>query len=115
MMKPIVMEFLKFVIKELGIKTKFKVILSEDHSNFSTLAYYDKENPTVSIYTKNRAVADILRSIAHELTHHKQNEQRRLEINHPDVGGEIEDEANARAGSLIKKFGKEIRPDVYTL
>ena len=47
-----------------------------------------------------------MRSVAHELVHHKQWEQGRLKVKPPDIGGEIEDEANALAGQFIKKYAK---------
>jgi hypothetical protein len=48
-----------------------------------------------------------MRSIAHEMVHHKQFENNKLNVKPPDIGGEIEDEANAVAGQLIKLFAKE--------
>jgi hypothetical protein len=57
---------------------------------------------------KNRALVDVMRSIAHELVHHKQWEDGRLNgPKPPDIGGEIEDEANAKAGQFIKMFAKQ--------
>jgi hypothetical protein len=56
-------------------------------------------------------LVDILRSIAHELVHHKQKEDGKFKNQSskgiPEVGGMIEDEANAIAGRLIKKYGKD--------
>ncbi len=60
----------------------------------------------IRINAKNRALVDVMRSIAHEMVHHKQFEQGRLEVKPPDIGGEIEDEANAKAGQYIKMFSK---------
>ena len=53
-----------------------------------------------------------MRSVAHEMVHHKQFEDGRLEQRPPDVGGEIEDEANAKAGQYIKLYSKE-DPTIY--
>lgn len=100
--------FLQFVKKELGLVKPFKVYLvNKRDDSLKTYAFYDPSKFDVKVYIKNRGLADILRSIAHELVHHKQNEQGRLNQPVQDVGGEIEDEANARAGSLVKKFGYE--------
>jgi Zn-dependent peptidase ImmA (M78 family) len=55
-------------------------------------------------------LGDILRSIAHELVHQMQHEEGRIEYPVQDVGGEIEDEANAKAGSIVKSF---IKNDEY--
>lgn len=100
--------FIQFVKKELELEKPFKVnlVINRDES-LKTYAFYDPSSFFIKIYVKNRGLADILRSIAHELVHHKQKEQGRLETIHQDIGGEIEDEANARAGSLVKKFGYE--------
>ncbi len=100
--------FLQFVKKELGLVKPFKVyMVTKRDESLKTYAFYDPTSFDIKIYIKNRGLADILRSIAHELVHHKQKEQGRLEQPVQDVGGEIEDEANARAGSLVKKFGYE--------
>jgi hypothetical protein len=59
------------------------------------------------IYAKNRAFVDVLRSIAHEMTHMMQDELGLLEGgNIRDAGGFHEDQANARAGEIIKRFAK---------
>jgi hypothetical protein len=57
-------------------------------------------------------LVDIMRSLAHELSHHKQWEDGKLKVKPPDIGGPIEDGANAKAGQLIKMFGK-IDPTIY--
>ena len=52
-------------------------------------------------------MADILRTLAHELVHRKQDEDERIDYNSGDTGSEIENEANAKAGILLRKFGKQ--------
>jgi hypothetical protein len=51
-------------------------------------------------------LVDICRSIAHELTHNKQREIESFKMDEKvqNIGGWIEDEANAKAGILIKDF-----------
>ena len=65
---------------------------------------------------KNRALPDIIRSIAHELVHHKQNE--RGELNGREEEGENgspwEDQANSKAGEMVRSFGDE-NPDIYDI
>jgi hypothetical protein len=48
-----------------------------------------------------------MRSVCHELVHHKQNQNKEIKPGKdiPDIGGKIEDDANSIAGQLIKKFG----------
>lgn len=101
-------DFVKFVKNELDLKSCPTINIQNHRKDLKTTANYDytKENKIIKICGKNRALVDIMRSIAHELTHHKQFEQGRLKERPPDIGGEIEDEANAKAGQFIKLFAK---------
>jgi Zn-dependent peptidase ImmA (M78 family) len=101
-------EFVKFVKNELQLKTVPTILIQNHRNGLKTTAnyYYTKENKIIKVTSKNRALVDIMRSVAHELVHHKQFEQGRLEVKPPDIGGEIEDEANAKAGQFIKMFSK---------
>lgn len=112
--KDIAEKFVKFVKKELDLKNPPTIKLQNNRNGLKTTANYDytKENKIVKVCAKGRALVDILRSIAHELTHHKQFEQGRLKVQPPDIGGEIEDEANAKAGQFIKMYAK-IDPTIY--
>ena len=102
-------EFVKFVKDELSIETMPTISIQNGRGDLKTTANYDytKENKIIKVNGKNRALVDIMRSVAHELVHHKQFEQGRLEKKPPDIGGEIEDEANAKAGQFIKMFSKK--------
>ena len=92
----------------IKVKTVPTIKIQSNRDELKTTANYDytKENKIVKVYGKNRALVDIMRSIAHELVHHKQFEQGRLKVRPPDIGGEIEDEANAKAGQYIKMYSK---------
>lgn len=99
-------EFVKFVKNELQLKNIPTISVQNHRDGLKTTANYDytKENKVIKVSIKNRALVDVMRSIAHELVHHKQFEQGRLDVKPPDIGGEIEDEANAMAGQFIKMF-----------
>ena len=111
-------KFVQFVKQELGITVPFKIRTSEDRSGFKTFAYYNPNDQVVAVYIKNRSLPDIMRSIAHELVHHYDHQTGLAQKKtNPDVGvynndaeksieaNDIENRANAIAGSLIKKFG----------
>jgi hypothetical protein len=108
------LEFAKFVKKELGLEKTPTISIQNGREGLKTTANYDytKENKIIKINAKNRALVDIMRSLAHEMVHHKQYEQGRLKVKPPDIGGEIEDEANAKAGQFIKLYAK-IDPTIY--
>lgn len=101
-------EFVKFVKGELQLEKCPTVILQNGRGSLKTTAAYNysDEEKFVKINVKNRALVDVLRSIAHEMVHHKQFEDGRLKIKPADIGGDIEDEANAKAGQYIKIFAK---------
>ena len=106
--------FVKFVKNQLELKTVPTISIKGNRDGLKTTANYDytKENKIIKVYGKNRALVDIMRSVAHEMVHHKQFEDGRLEKRPPDIGGEIEDEANAKAGQYIKLYAKE-DPTIY--
>jgi hypothetical protein len=60
----------------------------------------------------NRNLADILRTLGHELVHHKQNLDGKINAQSGITGSDEENEANAKAGVLLRKFGK-INDDIY--
>ena len=66
-------------VKKFNIRTTPKLTLKQDKENASkTLgrtAHYDPENLTIALYTTGRHPKDVLRSFAHELIHHVQNER----------------------------------------
>jgi hypothetical protein len=102
-------DFILFIIKELNIKKAPKIYLQNGKGNIKTTASYsydiEKDYCVIRVNCKNRALVDCLRSLAHEMVHHKQYENGLFNENKPkDIGGEIEDEANAKAGQFIKMF-----------
>lgn len=107
-LKYCVVKFVKFIKDQLDIDKPFKVNLATIRDqDLKTYAYYDKVSGNIKVYTTGRGLADVLRSIAHEMTHHLQNQRQQLNVDHPDVGGKVENDANAVAGQLVKKFGYE--------
>jgi len=102
-------EFCNFCADFLPIMNEFDIqIVSqrEPHGISTTAAYHIGENKCI-IYAKNRAFVDVLRSVAHEMTHMMQDELGLIgEKPIRDAGGFHEDQANARAGELIKRFAK---------
>lgn len=101
--------FVKFVKNQLDIDSMPTIVVQNGRGELKTTANYDytKENKIIKVNGKNRALVDVMRSIAHELVHHKQFERGELKVRPPDIGGKIEDEANALAGQYIKMFSKE--------
>lgn len=111
----IIADFVNFAKNHLNIDDDVKVILAyEKTPDITTTAYYHIKDNFVKIYVKDRAIMDVCRSIAHELVHHKQNLDGRLmnSIEDGADGSDIENEANAVAGVIIRKYGK-LKPELY--
>jgi Zn-dependent peptidase ImmA (M78 family) len=91
--------------KKFNIRTTPKVILRKDTENGSkTLgrtAYYDPNDLTIVLYISNRHPKDILRSFAHELIHHVQNERGDLHL------GDSSDPQYAQNDKHLRKMEKE--------
>jgi len=109
--KKILREFIKFAAKELGIqKLPSNLTLSRNNNDARKIHSFGSFNPNndkIWVYVKNRNMADLLRTLAHELVHRKQAEDGRIDYNSGETGSEIENEANATAGVLLRKFGKQ--------
>ncbi len=110
-------EFTLFCADSLPIEADFKVYLvsKREPHDINTTAVYEVSNNTCKIYSKNRALVDVLRSIAHEMTHMMQDELGLITGPIRDAGGFHEDQANSRAGELIKLFvkSKDDRKAIY--
>lgn len=76
-------QLFEYLQKELQLKTIPKVKLLSDQKNADKVlgktAYYDTDSKTVYLYETNRHQKDILRSFAHEVIHHWQHENERLQ------------------------------------
>ena len=104
----ILAEFCAYCAQQLPITNSFEVYVVNDRTNHGirTTAAYEVNNNICRIYGKNRAMVDVCRSIAHEMTHMMQDECGLLVGHIQDAGGFHEDQANAKAGELIKRFAK---------
>lgn len=106
--------FINFAKKLIGIDDDIKVeLVYERRPDITTTAYYNLDGFVV-VYAKDRAFIDVCRSIAHELQHHKQNIDGRLQDVSKDGadGSDIENEANAVAGVIMRQYGKKY-PVIY--
>lgn len=103
----IIKDFISFARQKLGIAQRVYVSLSNGRNGtIRTTAAYSPMEDKNSIRCNGRALVDILRSIAHEMVHNKQREDGIFKVGDAvqNVGGKIEDQANAVAGVLIKDF-----------
>ena len=106
----VINEFVDYVDGKLGFgEEKPNVILSYDDNQARTMKSFGGYTPNedkIMVVVANRNLADVLRTLAHELVHFKQHKDCRLKPNSGEDGSEEENEANALAGVLLREFGK---------
>ena len=78
-LQPFIDSLQKFAQKRLDFRDPPKLFLKQDQENakdvFGKTAYYDPNEKSITLFTTGRHPKDILRSFAHELVHHLQNER----------------------------------------
>ncbi len=110
--------------QKIGFQKPPTMVFDSDPSNQSNIlgktAYYDPDALEIHIYSDGRHPKDMLRSIAHELIHHQQNLEGRL-----DVGGYsgpgyylendklrvVEHEAMLEGNKLLREYEDTIKKE----
>ena len=103
--------FVKFAAKELSLSKLPKIHFVDDPKFAKKIAAFGqiKDNRIV-IDIAGRQTMDILRTVAHELTHRRQDAQGRIKVHSPP-GSKLEREADEQAGILMKLYGK-MHPEI---
>ena len=102
-------KFLPLAMHALALKKLPKIKLEKiiiDHEQ-PTFGKYDDGEQIIYLAIENRHALDILRTLAHELVHFKQNTEHRLDVDSGGTGSEIENEANAQAAIIMRHFNKK--------
>jgi len=104
-------DFLPLAQKELGLKRlpTIRVVNQVPDAGGTTFGRYVPEEDVVYVVARGRHPKDTLRTLAHELVHHKQDIEDRLDITSGETGSPEENEANALAGVLMRKYN-ELNP-----
>jgi len=81
-----IQSLVNFSQNRFGFDKPPSIFLNSDSDNAANplgkTAYYDPQQVEIHVYTDNRHPKDIMRSISHELIHHKQNGEGNLQNNH---------------------------------
>jgi len=112
----IIADFIDFAAQALNLEKVPKITFSDDEGlaqKMHSLGAYQPKNDELLVIKGSRLTADILRTLAHELVHRKQAEMGPLKPEDGKTGSEIENEANAAAGVLLRQFGK-YRPEIFS-
>lgn len=78
-LRPLIKKFAVFAKNNLSFNRPPALFLKNDTGNggcaLGKTAHYDPQNSSITLYISNRHPKDIIRSFAHELIHHCQNER----------------------------------------
>lgn len=109
-------KFSKWVCKKLNIKTMPKFNFNNDLDTVEQNRTFGSttSNGEIWVHVGDRNNADTMRTICHELVHHKQFEVGLAgqEMN-DEQKQSIEDVANAVAGRLMREYGK-LHVEIYS-
>jgi hypothetical protein len=113
--KNIIQDFVNFCINELELQKEINLRLRRDPEwcvRNKTFGRYNDTTNELEVGLGGRHIMDILRTIAHELVHQKQNEMAPVPDDAGEDGSPYENEANARAGVLMRKYGSK-HPELF--
>jgi len=109
-------DFIGFCKAELNIQTLPKISLLNDKSFVEQNRSFGEYNPqtnAIRVVALNRNLADICRSLAHELCHHRQNELDMIYNTAGETGTDIENDAINRKPQPGMAFqAKEMFPSI---
>lgn len=100
-------DFLKLTDKEIKIR-----LMHAAPKEAITTGAYEPATKRISVIIENRNFIDYCRTVAHEMVHMKQDYDGEVESENQEIGGKIEDDANARGGQIVKSYLKNhLKPE----
>ena len=111
----IIQDFVNFCVQELDLERSVNLRLRRDPEwarRNRTFGRYNENTQELEVAIGQRHIMDVLRTLGHELVHQRQNETTHLPANAGEDGSEFENEANAQAGVLMRKYGKS-HPELF--
>jgi hypothetical protein len=112
-----IQNFVEFATKRLKLKEqpKISLVAGREFAEVKTsLGGFDPMTKEIYVATEGRLTADILRTLAHEMVHRKQDELGLVRNPMKDGadGSPIENQAHAVAGILMREYGR-INKQIY--
>ena len=110
-------ELLKICKKELNLNKLPPIKLltkGEHHRKHHSFGSFNNGTKEVQVEINNRHPIDVMRTLAHELVHYKQFLDGRIKPDSGDTGSEIENEAHAVAGVIMRHFDRRF-PEAFEI
>ena len=121
-MKPLLSSFLPFARQKMGFSKPVCIKFVHDEQNAANplgkTAFYDPNDYSVTLFTTGRHPKDIMRSLSHELVHHKQNCDGKFDqkptygedyFQNDDYLREIEREAYEKGNMCFRNWEEQYR------
>lgn len=102
-------DFLPIAVKHLKLDhiPKIELVKNLHDTQVPTFGRFANESKTITLDISDRHPVDIIRTLAHELTHFAQGERNELDDESWRTGSVEENEANAAAGVMLRIFDTE--------
>jgi len=115
----ILKDFIDFCAKELKLEHMPTIKLRKDPQwpvVHKTFGRYINDHHLLEVAWGNRHIMDVLRTVAHELTHKHQHERdgSKMDDTAGETGSPWENEANARAGILMRDYAR-LHPEYFSI
>ena len=112
----ILLDFVRFAAEHLELETlpKFDFVFDSKQSvNNKSFGGYQPGAEHITITVKNRHINDVLRTLAHEMVHFKQDLNDELADDAAgSTGSPQENDANAQAAVIMRNWGK-LHPNYF--
>ena len=104
-------DFVGYACSHLEIPNAPKIIIVNDKASAAenrSFGSYFPGNHEIKVNVAGRHPVDVFRTLAHELVHHRQNLDGKLNdvAEAGETGSDCENEANAKAGVIMRNYGK---------
>jgi hypothetical protein len=112
--EPIIKAFVKFTSQKLGLQEPPKIVLHRNPKLASQRRSFGGYMPGagIEINIGNRHIMDVLRTLAHEMVHYKQDINGELKPDSGRDGSDEENEANAKAAVVMRLWAK-MNPELF--
>lgn len=102
-------DFLPMAVEYLDLSSlpKINLVTNVGQTEHPTFGKFINDVNVIQVNIENRNPNDILRTLAHELTHYSQGVNGMLDHTSGDTGSAEENEANAVAGIIMRNFNQQ--------
>ncbi len=103
-----IFDFAKFITTKLPFKGEINIYLvGKGQKEGCSTGLYEQETDNIWAVAEGRALVDIMKTVAHEMVHKKQNDKGQITQDYTPIGGFAEGEANVKAANFIKMYVSE--------